>query len=167
MAFILVFAFVFTRGLQDIPRRGNNLAEFMFESLSNFAHSIGGEQARRYVPLFAALFLFILFSNWSGLLPLVGKVEALRAPTSDLNVTIGLALVSFFTFHVEGVRSLGPGGYLGEVLPARRVPRRESEPGYSVCSSGCSSSCWSSSSPSHWQCDSLATSTAARSRLAS
>ena len=117
MAFILIFAFVFTRGMQDVPRRGHNFIEFIYESLSNFAYSIGGDQARRYVPLFAALFLFILFSNWSGLLPLVGKVELLRAPTSDLNITIGLALVSFVTFHVEGVRSLGLRGYLAKFFP--------------------------------------------------
>jgi F-type H+-transporting ATPase subunit a len=117
MAFILVSAIALTRGLTDIPSKAHNLVEFMFESLSNFAYSIGGDQARRYVPLFAALFLFILFSNWSGLLPLVGKVELLRAPTSDLNITIGLALVSFVTFHVEGVRSLGLRGYLAKFFP--------------------------------------------------
>jgi F-type H+-transporting ATPase subunit a len=117
MAFILVCAVIFTRGLRDIPGRAHNFAEFLYESLYNFATSIGGLQARRYVSLFAALFLFILFSNWSGLLPFVGKVEALRAPTSDLNITIGLALVSFSVFHIEGVRSLGLGGYLAKFFP--------------------------------------------------
>jgi F-type H+-transporting ATPase subunit a len=117
MAFILVFAILFTRGLRDIPGRAHNFVEFLYESLQNFALSIGGDQARRYVPLFAALFLFILFSNWSGLLPLVGKVELLRAPTSDLNITIGLALVSFFVFHIEGIRSLGVRGYLAKFFP--------------------------------------------------
>ena len=34
------------------------------------------------VPVFAALFLFILLSNWSGLFPFVGRVPALRAPTA-------------------------------------------------------------------------------------
>ena len=167
MAFILIFAFVFTRGLQDIPRRGHNFIEFIYESLSNFAYSIGGDQARRYVPLFAALFLFILFSNWSGLLPLVGKVELLRAPTSDLNIT-----------HRPGARQLRhvPRRRRSQPRPAR-LPRRsssrsassarESGPGCWACSSGPSSSCSSSSSPSHWQCDSLATSTAGRSRSAS
>ncbi len=117
MAFVLFCAILFTRGLRDIPGRAHNFVEFLFESLQNFALSIGGDQARRYVPLFAALFLFILFSNWSGLLPLVGKVELLRAPTSDLNITIGLALVSFFVFHIEGFRSLGFRGYLAKFFP--------------------------------------------------
>jgi len=117
MAFILTCAFLFTRGLRDIPGKAHNFAEFLYESLYNFATSIGGLQARRYVPLFAALFVFILFSNWSGLLPFVGKVHPLRAPTSDLNITIGLALVSFSVFHIEGVRSLGLRGYLAKFFP--------------------------------------------------
>ena len=69
-----------------------------------WASALGGEGARRHIPLFVAFFLFILFSNWSGLLPFFGKVEVLRAPTSDVNVTIGLALVVFFYFHFQGFK---------------------------------------------------------------
>ena len=76
--------------------------------------ALGGAGARRHIPLFVAFFLFILFSNWSGLLPFFGRIEALRAPTSDVNVTIGLALVAFFYFHFQGFRALGVGGYLGK-----------------------------------------------------
>ena len=72
---------------------------------------------RRYIPIFAAFFLLILFSNWTGLVPLVGRVEFLRAPTSDVNVTLGLALVSFFIFEIEGFRRLGARGYLSKFFP--------------------------------------------------
>ena len=71
------------------------------------------------MPLFAGVFLFVLFSNWSGLLPFVGKVEFLRAPTSDVNVTLGLALVSFVIFESEGFRRLGVRGYLGKFFSLR------------------------------------------------
>ena len=47
----------------------------------------------------------------------MGRIEFLRAPTSDVNVTIGLALVAFFIFEVEGFRRLGVGGYLGKFFP--------------------------------------------------
>jgi F-type H+-transporting ATPase subunit a len=67
--------------------------------------------------VFVAFFLFILFSNWSGLLPIFGKLEALRAPTSDVNVTIGLALVVFFYFQFQGFRVLGVRRYLGKFFP--------------------------------------------------
>jgi F-type H+-transporting ATPase subunit a len=114
MALIIVLAFVATRGLKMVPRGVQNAVELVYEMLSNFAISLGGPGATRYVPLFAGVFLFVLFSNWSGLLPFVGKLEFLRAPTSDVNVTLGLALVSFFIFQFEGFRRLGVRGYLGK-----------------------------------------------------
>ena len=114
MAVVLALAIVLSRGRPDVPGRLQNVVEYIYDALAEFAYSLGGPRARRYVPVFAAFFLFILFSNWTGLLPAVGRVEFLRAPTSDVNVTLGLALVSFVLFHFEGVRNLGVGGYLGK-----------------------------------------------------
>ena len=119
MAIVLLLAIVFSRGGAGVPGRIQNVVEYIYEALGDFAVSLGGPQARRYVPVFAAFFLFILFSNWSGLVPPVGRVEFLRAPTSDVNITLGLALVSFVMFHVEGVRALGVGGYLGKFFSLR------------------------------------------------
>ena len=67
--------------------------------------------------IFIAFFLLILFDNWIGLVPPVGKVDFLRAPSSDVNITIGMALVSFVIFHTEGIRHLGFGGYFGKFFP--------------------------------------------------
>jgi F-type H+-transporting ATPase subunit a len=114
MAVIVVAAFVLSRGIKLSPSGPQNALEYVYEGLANFATSLGGPKARRYVPLFVTFFLYILLSNWSGLLPGVGRTQQLRAPTSDVNMTIGLALVSFFLFHIEGVRALGVGGYLGK-----------------------------------------------------
>ena len=114
MALIIAVAGLLAGSIKLVPTGRQNALEYVYEALANFATSLGGPKARRYVPIFAAFFLFILLSNWSGLVPFVGKLEWLRAPTSDVNTTIGLALVSFALFHVEGVRSLGVGGYLGK-----------------------------------------------------
>jgi F-type H+-transporting ATPase subunit a len=114
MAALLIVFIAAGRMLRDVPGRLQNAVEFAWESLENWAVSLGGPDARMHVPLFAAFFLFILFSNWSGLLPFFGKVEFLRAPTSDVNVTIGLALVAFVYFHYQGFRRLGVRGYLGK-----------------------------------------------------
>jgi F-type H+-transporting ATPase subunit a len=114
MAILLLVFIVAGRMIRDVPGRLQNAVEFIWESLENWAVSLGGPDARRHIPIFAAFFLFILFSNWSGLLPFFGKIEALRAPTSDVNVTIGLALVAFFYFHYQGFRQLGVRGYLGK-----------------------------------------------------
>lgn len=114
MAVIVVLAIWLSRGISMVPTRRQNALEYAYEGLANFATSLGGPKARAYVPIFVAFFTFILLGNWSGLLPFVGRTEQLRAPTSDVNVTIGLALVAFFLFHIEGIRRLGPRGYFGK-----------------------------------------------------
>jgi len=119
MIIIVVLAFLLSRGIKVSPTGRQNAIEYVYEGLANFATSLGGPKARKYVPVFAALFLFILLSNWSGLIPPVGRIHELRAPTSDVNVTFGLALFAFFMFHIEGVRALGVGGYLGKFFSLR------------------------------------------------
>lgn len=118
-AVILALGIVLTRRLATVPGAIQNFVEWIYESLANFVVSLGGPEAKRYAPLFIALFVFILLSNWSGVIPFFGRVEWLRAPTSDLNVTAGLAIVSFFVFHVEGIRKLGVRGYFGKYINLR------------------------------------------------
>jgi F-type H+-transporting ATPase subunit a len=117
IALLLLFVVIARGAMALIPGRPQNVVEWAWEGLENWAVSLGGEDARRHVPVFVAFFLFILFSNWSGLLPVFGKFEALRAPTSDVNVTIGLALVVFFYFQFQGFRALGVRRYLGKFFP--------------------------------------------------
>jgi F-type H+-transporting ATPase subunit a len=117
MAVVLAGAILMTRGGKLIPGRAQNLFEFFYEFLSDFGIGLAGPKARPYIPIFAAFFLLILFDNWVGLVPPVGKIPQLRAPSSDVNITIGMALVSFVIFHVEGFRHLGVRGYLGKFFP--------------------------------------------------
>jgi F-type H+-transporting ATPase subunit a len=117
MAVVLAGAILMTRGGKLVPGPAQNIFEAVYEGLSDFGVGLAGPKARPYIPIFAAFFLLILFDNWVGLLPFVGRVEFLRAPSSDVNITIGLALVSFMIFHIEGIRHLGLGGYLGKFFP--------------------------------------------------
>ena len=117
MAIVLTGAILMTRGGKLIPGRAQNLFEFVYESLSDFGIGLAGPKARPYIPIFAAFFILILFNNWIGLVPPVGKIPLLRAPSSDVNITIGMALISFLIFHVEGFRHLGVRGYLGKFFP--------------------------------------------------
>jgi F-type H+-transporting ATPase subunit a len=114
---VLIGLIVMSRGRKSVPGRVQNFLEWSIESLDGFAMGMGGPAARTYVPMFTAFFILILAFNWSGLIPPVGRIEELRAPTSDVNVTIGLALVAFFTFHVEGFRRLGAKEYLSKFFP--------------------------------------------------
>jgi F-type H+-transporting ATPase subunit a len=117
MALILLLAIGATRGMKVAPRRVQNAVEWAYEFGRDFAVGIGGEGAGRYYPIFAAFFLLILISNWSGLVPPIGKIPQLRAPTSDVNITIGLALTSFVVFQGEGFHRLGVRGYLKKFFP--------------------------------------------------
>jgi F-type H+-transporting ATPase subunit a len=117
MGLVLAGAILMTRGAKLIPGRAQNVFETVFEFLSDFGMGLAGPTARPYIPIFIGSFLLILFDNWIGLVPPVGKVDFLRAPSSDVNITIGMALVSFLIFHVEGIRHLGIGGYLSKFFP--------------------------------------------------
>jgi F-type H+-transporting ATPase subunit a len=117
MAVVLLVSWLMVRGSKLIPGRAQNVFEWFYEFLSDFGVGIAGPAAAPYVPLFAAFFLLILFCNWSGLIPPVGRIDELRAPTSDINITLGLALVSFIYFEFQGFKRLGVGGYLGKFFP--------------------------------------------------
>ena len=122
MAAVIIPLTIAARHLKEIPSGVQNVIEFAIESLSSFAMGIGGPGAKRFITFFLACFLFIAVSNWSGLIPGVGRVHEFRAPTSDVNVTVGLALVAFVYFHYQGVRALGVGGYLGKFFTLKGGP---------------------------------------------
>ncbi|MFI5261984.1 MAG: F0F1 ATP synthase subunit A [Candidatus Limnocylindrales bacterium] len=114
---LLIVGFFLGRRRAALPGRVQNFAEWVVESLANFATSLGGSAARPYIPIFSAFFVYILFMNWSGLIPPIGRIDQLRAPTSDVNITIGLALVSFLIFEFEGFRAHGIRGNLARFFP--------------------------------------------------
>ena len=80
MAIVLLVSFLMVRGSKLIPGRAQNVFEWFYEFLSDFGLGIAGPAAKPYIPLFIAFFLLILFCNWSGLIPPVGRIEELRAP---------------------------------------------------------------------------------------
>ncbi len=123
-SFIVGFAVAAGRNLQRIPRAFQNFVEFLIETGQNFTESIAGENTKLVFPFFASFFLFIVIANWSGLIPGVGSIGIwegegahrelipfLRNATSDFNVTLGLALISFFATHILAIRKLGLKGY--------------------------------------------------------
>ena len=122
MAVVIIPLTIIARRLKEIPSGVQNVVEFAIESLSSFAVGIGGPGAKKFITFFLACFLFIVVSNWSGLIPGVGRVHEFRAPTSDVNVTVGLALVAFVYFHYQGMRVLGIGGYFGKFFTLKGGP---------------------------------------------
>lgn len=97
-----------TRKLERVPRGIQNVAEAAVEGLLAFFTSILGEdRARKYTPVLATFFMFILLCNYSGLVPGAGQIRGFQPPTSDWNVTGGLAIIVFFLTHYFGVRAKG------------------------------------------------------------
>ena len=114
---LLIVMWFVGRGRAPVPGLAQNFVEWAYESLAKFGRGMGGARANPYIPIFAAFFVLILTFNWSGLVPPIGLINGLRAPTSDLNVTIGLAIVAFLFFQWQGVARLGGGGYLSKFFP--------------------------------------------------
>lgn len=119
------------RGFSKIPRGFQNVLEFIVESLLKFIQSVTGDEkrAKRFFPLIATLFLFIMVSNYLGLLPGVGSigfyevhegervlVPLFRSANSDLNTTLALALISVLGTHFFGIITLGFWRHIGKFI---------------------------------------------------
>lgn len=70
-----------------------------------------GKDGLKLLPFFLTVFFFILFSNLFGLLPFMAQ------PTKNINVTTGLALISFFTTQAMGIKKNGFAGYFKGLVP--------------------------------------------------
>ena len=108
-AVIVLVAWLGTRQKRDVPGGIQNAVEMLVQGLEDFVVSIGGAGAKKYLPLFGTLFLFIVLSNWLSVTPFFGQVELLRAPTSDYHVNFALALVAFIAYQTDGFRKHGLG----------------------------------------------------------
>jgi F-type H+-transporting ATPase subunit a len=109
MAFIILVSVLATRNIQKYPSGVQNLMEFFVETLTNLFDGImGGKgKSKKYLPFLGSMFLLILASNYSGLLPGAGMYSAFMPPTNTLSVTLALALCTFFATHYYGVKEKG------------------------------------------------------------
>src|SRR5436309_2008912 len=113
---LCVVAFLATRRPQMIPGRLQNLVETLVESLRDFVIGIlGPEHGPRYVPFLGSLFIYILAMNLLGLIPFMDS------PTSNLNVTVSLALVVFVYAQYVGFTELGFIGYFDHMMGSPRT----------------------------------------------
>lgn len=106
-----------TRNLSvGTPGKAQNFIEYSVGGLRDFYSSIlGKERGDAFLPLLGTLFIFILVSNYSGLLPGAGTVPGFQPPTGLLSYTVALALVSFFATHYYGFK-YNHTGYLKHFL---------------------------------------------------
>ena len=105
LAVLAVISLLVKRSLKERPGAFQNMIETGVEYLDNFFEGLlGGKKSRQYFSFLASLFIFIIFSNYSGLFPGVGLTDYVKAPTSSLSVTAGLGIVTFFFLQFAGLR---------------------------------------------------------------
>lgn len=115
MIVLLIFAIAATRKLSLVP---NKLQAFC-ESIMHFFWNVMGSMntARQHVPLIASLFLFILFANLMGQLPLRIihiKSGELASPTNDVNLTAAMAIIVLIYYVTAGIMKKGGKFFLHE-----------------------------------------------------
>ena len=131
MLVLLTFAFFWSSRLKLIPGKVQvciealigGAFEYMADALEN------RDRARQFFPLIMTIFVFILALNWLGLLPGVtsvgiygethgkyGLIPFFYPANTDLNITIGLALIAFLSIELAGIFFLGIWKYAGKFI---------------------------------------------------
>ncbi len=87
MAILIVLSVAVSRNIKLIPSGFQSVMEVLIDGLHTFFESVVGHQVKMLFPLIASLFLFILVSNWIGLLPGVGTVGFFRTEHSTVVTT--------------------------------------------------------------------------------
>ncbi len=124
---LIVFAQVATRKMKLVPAGAQNFVEWLVESLYEFLEGIiGSGLVKKTFWFFATVFIFILATNWMGLIPGVGTigwghqtshgfvVDApwLRGGNADLNMTFAIAVIFFICWLVWALQANGVIGFV-------------------------------------------------------
>jgi F-type H+-transporting ATPase subunit a len=122
ISLLVITSVLATRGIQRVPAGFQNLMEYVLDFVRGVAKdSIGEKEYRPWVPFIGTLFLFIFLSNWSGALVPWKLFELpageLAAPTSDINTTVALALLTSLAYFYAGLSRKGLGYFGNYVQP--------------------------------------------------
>lgn len=101
----LIF-YIGTRKREWIPYGLQNFLEWIAENFRNLVIGILGPDGEKYVPFLGTLFIYILSMN------LIGLVPFMKSPTSNVNVTIALAICVFVLVQYLNIKNMGVGGFL-------------------------------------------------------
>ena len=108
---ILLLAKTASATMRAVPVGTQNFMEaFIQGAISMGKDTIGEEKARQYLPLVLTVGLFVLISN------LIGIIPGFESPTSNINVTLPLALVVFIYYNYEGIRVNGVKKYFAHFM---------------------------------------------------
>ncbi|MBI2041563.1 MAG: F0F1 ATP synthase subunit A [Candidatus Nealsonbacteria bacterium] len=132
MSFLIGFSFFVKSRLKSVPGKIQNLVEVLLEVMESFMTTVTGDRqkTKKFFPLVATFFLFILISNWMGILPGVGSVGLVgegghamipffRSTNSDINMTLALAVISVIAVQIFGVSFVGFFKYFSKFISFR------------------------------------------------
>jgi F-type H+-transporting ATPase subunit a len=131
LAFVLLAggAYLLRRKIALIPDKAQGIAELVLEAILDLMDSVLGDRRKseRYLPLVATIFLFVMCSNWLGLLPGVGSIflevvedgHIARAPlfrsaAADLNFTLALGILAVISINLFGIMAIGIRKHVGK-----------------------------------------------------
>lgn len=124
-AVIIALIVTINRNLKTIPGMFQNLIESLIDVIYNLTESVAGDRAKKIFPYFMSFFLFIIISNWSELIPVITAfgvrehgefIPFIRSASTDLNVTLSLALISIVATHTMSIKTLGFKEYITRFL---------------------------------------------------
>jgi F-type H+-transporting ATPase subunit a len=101
MILLLALAKLAASRLEMVPGGGQSFFEVLIGGIEDFLISVTGEEGRFVFPLIATLGLFILTSNYMGMIP------GFFSPTANINTTAACALIVVFCTHAIGVKFHG------------------------------------------------------------
>lgn len=132
----VIFAFIINRAVKfygsfKAPRGVLNFFESLLETLYGYFDTVtqSREKTIKFLPIVGTLFFFILVSNWIGLLPGIGSIgryllhhgeveliPVFRPATTDLNLTIAMAVLAVFASHIIGIVAIGAFKYANKFI---------------------------------------------------
>jgi len=109
IATLIFFGVMASRKRALLPGPVQVLGELFVSALYKLTEdALDEELAKKYGPLTIALFMFLLLSNWLGIIPHLGE------PTKDLNTPLSLGIMGFLIAHYAGIKAKGLKQYLKE-----------------------------------------------------
>ena len=115
MICLIIFAFIATRNLSVVPGKLQAFCEKVMSFFWGVMDTMMPADNKQHVPLVASLFLFILFANLMGQLPLRIihiKQGELASPTNDINMTAAMAIIVLIYYVGAGLLKKGPKFFL-------------------------------------------------------
>ena len=104
--FILLIAVIAAVSIKKASSRIFAAFEALYSAFLQMAEESMGADGRKFTPLVVTIFVFVLFSNWLGVIP------GMKSPTQDLNTCLGLGVMVFIIAHASAIMKKGIGGYL-------------------------------------------------------